>query len=656
MMEYNIQKYQFHQDGKDYVVSTGLVGDRIRITCQENLALDGPFYSNEFSLHDLRAANQFFKLTQTSEEALNEINKGIERQKSGLKPGLNDTMQFLGYLVIGTDNDVYNLVLRRDYEPNKYGVFTPPASGAADLVLTTNYHIDGARLGLAEKNAGDLQRDESAIEEELSVTIPEINKLKKISIDIEEENALIRERLRILQKQLEEKKFRVNRLKEENANLKRDNLNLNNYIKSQENLIRDKQAYQTTVKVRQRPNVYPQGSAITSKFEQSALKTFLPRTGAKPPTQEYNQDNKYISPSSILITADPNLFPTTNTVQTEYIASTYQQPQIITQTPEIITQTPEIITQPTQIITQSPQIIAQPPQIITQPQIITPQPVIISVQQPVTNYSQKPLNLLRESNRSHTSGYSNPTYRAYLNSTQREPIYKNRVYDPNYSSRMAKNALNKDVPYSSSMNKDIPYSSQLARANTNKDAPYSSRMAQINNNKDVPYSSKLAQINNNKDAPYSSKLAQINNNKDTPYSSGMAQINNNKDTPYSSRMAQINNNKDTPYSSRMASKSQNKDTPYTSTLANKSKIDGYSSKMGTMINSSTNGYSSQMAKTQGNNSSYKNPIGSRMPKANYGNYSGKLIGSRAPNTSYSSKTHGSKSPDVGYSSYRPDEK
>ena len=656
MMEYNIQKYQFHQDGKDYVVSTGLVGDRIRITCQENLALDGPFYSNEFSLHDLRTANQFFKLTQTPEEALNEINKGIERQKSGLKPGLNDTMQFLGYLVIGTDNDVYNLVLRRDYEPDKYGVFTPPASGAADLVLTTNYHTDGARLNLAEKNAGDLQRDESAIEEELSATIPELNKLKKISIDIEEENALIKERLRILQKQIEQKKFRVNRLKEENANLKRDNLNLNNYIKSQENIIRDKQAYQTTVKVKQRPNIYPQGSAITSKFEQSALKTFLPRTGAKPPTQEYNQNNNNITPASTLITADPYLFPST--------PSTYQQP-------EIITQPPQIITQPTQIITQSPQIITQPPQIITQPQIITPQPVIISVQQPVTNYSQKPLNLLRESNRSHTSGYSNPTYRAYLNSTQREPIYKNRVYDPNYSSRMAKNALNKDVPYSSSMNKDIPYSSQLARANTNKDAPYSSRMAQINNNKDVPYSSKLAQINNNKDAPYSSKLAQINNNKDTPYSSGMAQINNNKDTPYSSgmaqinnnkdipyssRMAQINNNKDTPYSSRMASKSQNKDTPYTSTLANKSKIDGYSSKMGTMVNSSNNGYSSQMAKTQGNNSSYRNPIGSRMPKANYGNYSGKLIGSRAPNTSYSSKTHGSKSPDVGYSSYRPDEK
>ena len=42
-MEYNTQKYQFNQDGRDFVVSTGLVGNRVRITCQENLALDGPF-------------------------------------------------------------------------------------------------------------------------------------------------------------------------------------------------------------------------------------------------------------------------------------------------------------------------------------------------------------------------------------------------------------------------------------------------------------------------------------------------------------------------------------------------------------------------------------------------------------------------------------
>ena len=47
-MEYNTQKYQFNQDGRDYVVSTGLVGNRIRITWKENLALDGHFIQMNF--------------------------------------------------------------------------------------------------------------------------------------------------------------------------------------------------------------------------------------------------------------------------------------------------------------------------------------------------------------------------------------------------------------------------------------------------------------------------------------------------------------------------------------------------------------------------------------------------------------------------------
>ena len=225
-MEYNTQKYQFNQDGRDFVVSTGLVGNRVRITCQENLALDGPFYSNEFTLEDLRHAHQFFMIAQTPEEALMEINKGIERQKSGLAPGQNDTMSFLGYLVIGTDNDVYNLPLRRDYEPNRYGIFTPPSSGAADLVLQSNYQVDGGRLNLAEKQEGDLQRAHTFLEEELNKVIPEINKLRKISLDIKEENALIKERLKILQDQLEERKRSVFKLKEENESLKRANQEL----------------------------------------------------------------------------------------------------------------------------------------------------------------------------------------------------------------------------------------------------------------------------------------------------------------------------------------------------------------------------------------------------------------------------------------------
>ena len=113
-MEYNTKKYEFSQEGYDFVVSTGLVGNNIRITCQENFSLGGPFYSNKFSLNDLRNINQFFMLPQTPEEGLGEINKVIERQKAGLSKGSNDTILFIGYLIIGTDNDSFTLPLRKE--------------------------------------------------------------------------------------------------------------------------------------------------------------------------------------------------------------------------------------------------------------------------------------------------------------------------------------------------------------------------------------------------------------------------------------------------------------------------------------------------------------------------------------------------------------
>jgi len=544
-MEYNIQKYKFTQNGKDYVVSTGLVGDKIRITCQENLSLDGPFYSNEFSIYDLRVANQFFTITETPEEALQEINNNIERQKSALKPGKNDTMHFIGYLVIGTDNDVYNLILKRDNDVNKYGIFTPPISNAVDLVLPTNYKVDGERLKLAEKNAGDLQREQTFIEDDINMSIPEINKLKKITIDIEEENALIKKRLKILEKQLERRKYNVIRLKQENSNLKRENINLNNYIKNQENSIRNKQTIQLNVKVQERPNINPGISAVTSKFEQKALRTFLSRTGAKPTTENYIENMGYT---------------TTPTQYTQFLTNYNSYGNNIGMTQ------------------------------LQQPQIITQQPIILKIEQPIINLS--PQKLLRNSNYSIATNhsYNNPTYPAYLSSNSKEVIYKNKVNTPNNYINLSKNLNNIN---------NVGYNSQMINKNINKDIPYTNDITQNNQSKIIPLGNKLIKSNSSENL--------YENNKE-----------------------------------------------------NRIKIDGYGNSMG-LSNSSRdikNGeYNTIMGKAKGNiNEEYNKPIGSRLPKVNLGNYTGKQIGIKSSKNSNSSKNQRKDSPEIGYSSYRPDSK
>ena len=623
-MEYNTNKYQFNQDGRDYVVSTGLVGNRIRITCQQNLALDGPFYSNEFTLEDLRHANQFFMLPQTPEEALLEINKGIERQKSGLSPGSNDTMIFIGYLVIGTDNDVYNLPLRRDYEPNKYGIFTPPSSGAADLVLQSNYQVDGGRLNGAEKNCGDLQRDQTALEEELNRIIPEINKLRKLSLDIKEENALVKERLKILQEQLEERKRSVFKLKEENENLKRENQELTNYIKNQENLIREKQAIQTTIKVKSRPNINHGKSAITSKFEQSALRTFFPRTVAKPVTEDYIQKNTYISPKTTTIIS----------------------PVVQTQAKEqyIIPSSGEKTLEPKYL-----------PTVYRPEKIISHQPIVVQAEAPDVTYSTKP-NIGDDMNfsaRQYTTTNTVYTYNVPANPINNKAITYNGkmpdIGDKSYSSHFVTEKdtgytsskiagieprIN-DLPYTSSGNRDIPYSSAAVKdipytSSRNRDVPYTS-----SNNKDIPYTS-----SRNRDVPYTSKRNKI---QDSSYTSS-----GNKNVPYSSIMSRGNNKKDVGYTS---SRINQNDEPYESKISNNSNVGGYSSQMANNLGDSTNaGYSSQMAQTtekyiQGTTN--KKPKGSRAPNINQSNY-GMPKGSRAPNE----KKDNNRGPDIGYSSYK----
>ena len=590
-MEYHTQKYQFNQDGGDYVVSTGLVGDRIRITCQESLALDGPFYSGEFSLDDLRRINQFFMLPQTPEEALLEINKGIERQKSGLSKGNNDTMIFIGYLVIGTDKDAYNLPLRRDYEPNKYGIFTPPSSGAADLVLQSNYKVDGKRLNLSEAKCGDLQSEQTALEEELNIIIPEINKLRKLSLDIKEENALIKERLKILQEQLEERKRVVFKLKEENENLKRENQELSNYIKNQENEIREKQAIQTTIKVKPRPNIDHGKSAITSKFEQSALRTFLPRAAIKPITEDYIQSNTtYITgkPTTIINTTTAQVQPTQ---KLKYSTSTYTINPIYTYNNPISKATS---------YTKIPEIKDAPYTSKFGAERDVPYTSHFGAERDVPYTSKTGIS---------ATGVKDAPYTSHFGAEKDVP----------YTSKFGAEA---DVPYTSKFGaeRDVPYTSKFG---AEADAPYTSKFGA---EADVPYTSKFGA---ERDAPYTSKTTKKKGGgKDSSYTSHLGAE---RDVAYGSASLG-DKDKNVPYSSEMANQAQ-KSGANTSQMSNNSNLGGYSSQMANNLGDSTNaGYSSQMAQTS-NKNIQGNP--NKRPK-----------GSGEPDSP------SSKLPVVGYSSYK----
>ena len=76
-----LSRYQVTEANKEYILSTSLYNDKIRIECQDKNIASCPLYSKDYSLKDLKAFGEIFTLVQTINEAQNELNSTIERQE-----------------------------------------------------------------------------------------------------------------------------------------------------------------------------------------------------------------------------------------------------------------------------------------------------------------------------------------------------------------------------------------------------------------------------------------------------------------------------------------------------------------------------------------------------------------------------------------------
>ena len=75
------QRYQVIQDDKDFIISTRLIGDKVRIECQDNNYESSPIYSRDYTLLELTSFSEIFNFTPSVAEVQNELNNAIERQE-----------------------------------------------------------------------------------------------------------------------------------------------------------------------------------------------------------------------------------------------------------------------------------------------------------------------------------------------------------------------------------------------------------------------------------------------------------------------------------------------------------------------------------------------------------------------------------------------
>lgn len=295
--EYNSQTYELNQEGRDFILTTGLVNDKLRITCREHIELSGPYYIGEYFLNDLSSLHKYFLLFESIEQAQLEINKAIERQKCGVIEE-NNILKIIIYLIIGTDRSNLTLILKKQegsFQMLKNVEQEPKYIGKLNLENKGNYPMDEQRIYRLEESSALYKQEQDKLHAQLEQLIEQSMKLLNETYILKEDNAKLKERIRLLNNDNSNRKNEIFKLRNEDRALKAENNRLQKDYTKLEKLLKHKR--ESNIKELEENNrktqLLPQMDssrgpiARTTKFEKSQIDTFVPRTTMMPPTQTY---------------------------------------------------------------------------------------------------------------------------------------------------------------------------------------------------------------------------------------------------------------------------------------------------------------------------------------------------------------------------------
>ena len=83
-MESNTSTYKLEQTGKVYMLTTSIVGDKIRLACKNSSSPKNKKYSRDFSVEELRKLDKLFNVLKSPLSAIQYIDEALRQQKVGV--------------------------------------------------------------------------------------------------------------------------------------------------------------------------------------------------------------------------------------------------------------------------------------------------------------------------------------------------------------------------------------------------------------------------------------------------------------------------------------------------------------------------------------------------------------------------------------------
>jgi len=240
MEDNNASSYQVNQDNKEYIISTLLLNNLLRLECEDKNIPESPMYAYAFSLKNFKDMDDYFQPFNSIEQIQEELNNCIENQTAAIFNNMDNTLNITFYLKSELGSATLNLkLIKENINPQQQQYKMKQEANNYEFQGRCSCPLDNERIDKLEEDSGKLQSDHEFLRNEINQLIEKINGLNMRIAKLKEDNSKLNQKTMELREENNSRRAEANRLRENNEAMKRQNQQLREKKNRLEFLLKD---------------------------------------------------------------------------------------------------------------------------------------------------------------------------------------------------------------------------------------------------------------------------------------------------------------------------------------------------------------------------------------------------------------------------------
>ncbi len=221
-----VNSYQVNQDGKEFIVTTEIINDNLKVECKDNNEPDVAVFSQVYSLYNFKEMDLFFQPYNDIMQISDELNKAIEQQAVSINNNNDNTLSINFLLKNNINTGSIVLQLQRERVDTQNTQNSKIEGQNYEFQGRCSCPLDNERIDKLEVDSGKLQTDHEFLRNEVNQLIEKINGLNARISKLKGDNLELNQKTLALREENNNRRLEANKLRENNEVIKRQNQQL----------------------------------------------------------------------------------------------------------------------------------------------------------------------------------------------------------------------------------------------------------------------------------------------------------------------------------------------------------------------------------------------------------------------------------------------